>query len=90
MAEHLDLDALEALAAAATPEPWVVGHNRDGEAWLRFPAGGWISAEWRWEHDAQFTAAARTAVPALVARVRALEAEVAVLKARIREYKGWG
>lgn len=31
-----------------------------------------------------------TMFPALVARVRALEAEVAALKARIREYKGWG
>lgn len=76
-APTLDLAAIEARAQAATPEPWVLDHNADGEAWLRFPAGGWISAEWRWEHDAEFASHARTDVPALVARVRELTAALA-------------
>lgn len=84
-APTLDLDAIEARCAAATSDPWVVDHNAEGEAWLRFPQGGWISAEWRWEHDAEFASHARTDVPALLALVRRLKAENSELRAENRK-----
>lgn len=74
-APELDLDALLALAEAATPGLWEVVATR--YATEKFdvcgPAGtlGIVSAE----ADARFIASARTAVPALVARCKAAEAE---------------
>lgn len=86
----LDLEALEALCAKATPGPWTVNHHqphivetieRDGE-WVERDHGPG-PVEW-WEldtpdwpmvkADVRFCAAARTALPALLARVRELEA----------------
>ncbi len=80
-----ELDALEVLANAATPGPWSTHGLR---ALLRFGRkqdGPWDEAneddpreDGAWlPHDeaAAFIAAARTAVPALIARVRELEQE---------------
>lgn len=85
MAE-LDLEVLERLAAAATPAPWVV---QDGCSWRRIgargdgdvlcptnhPGDGHPDLDGRnREADLAFIAAAREAVPALLRRVRELEA----------------
>jgi hypothetical protein len=92
MSNPLDLDALQALADAATPGPWCT------QAWGDFPPDGMdrpdmlarsistdddespefvlVSGE-NAVNDAWFLAAAREAVPALIERVRELEAELA-------------
>lgn len=57
IADTLDLDALERLAAATTKGPWTYGP---------------VSSE-----DEAFVRAARTALPALVAEVRRLRAQIA-------------
>lgn len=74
----LDLEAIEARAKAATPGPWVVG-----------PGAFWnyvVGSDEHGDHagaqekeDAAFIAASREDVPALVAEVRRLRAEVAAL-----------
>lgn len=91
----IDLDAIEARANAATPGPLVVvpcgvddlGWDIDTAAG-DFPAG--IRGAFGRREDAEFHAAARTDVPALVARVRALEdalTELVALK-RIKDREG--
>ena len=78
----IDLDAIEARANAATPGP------HEPTTWERLCKGGY---QWRAvgplratkeqaDSDAVFMAAARTDVPALIARVRELEAECERLK----------
>ncbi|MEV4846109.1 hypothetical protein AB0K20_23190 [Micromonospora matsumotoense] len=62
----LDLDALDALAAAATDGPWTA--HPDGLVWsplIGDPVSGSVLPE-----DAALIAAARNALPALVAEVR--------------------
>lgn len=90
MAE-LDLDAIEARANAATPGPWnawdrgvgfhiALGDERDD--WGRpedlLPEG--LRTDIGRRADAEFIAAARTDVPALVAEVRRLRAELDELR----------
>lgn len=81
MTEQLDLDVIEQRANDATPGPWERWH--DPVALVdRFVAGfpintiqdsvGQFSAA-----DAEFIAHARTDVPALVAEIRRLRAELA-------------
>ncbi len=79
----LDLDALDALAAAATPGPWEVEFDGTEPAAVYADDGGigtaYICRDLAQgvsygEADAAFIAAAREAVPALTARVRELEA----------------
>ena len=79
----LDLDAIEARANAATPGPWtflpdqrlerrglgILGPSFERVALMPEPAGAHPA-------DALFVAHARTDVPALVARVRELEAAI--------------
>jgi hypothetical protein len=79
-----DLDRLEALCAAATPGANTVsGPGEDGEYWVRFgdPMPDWkfshADSTWMTRADAEYTAAARTALPALIARVQELEAMLA-------------
>lgn len=77
----LDLDALDALCAATTPGPWVADYaysSRDDAAHAWGPGCGDLDQV---ETDAAFIAAARSALPALVARVRALAQENATLQA---------
>lgn len=77
----IDLDAIEARCAAATPGPLYASENY-------LIGGWWIQTEddkrrerehgdFFLKEDAEFFAAARTDVPALVARVRKLEAALA-------------
>jgi hypothetical protein len=83
---ELDLDELERLAAAATPGEWSYDW---GAVWAAAQGGGRMVLldmrsynDDRFEeapHDGAFIAAARTAVPALIARVRELEAAVAAV-----------
>lgn len=80
MDKLIDLDALEALAEAATPGSWSCVATHDGLYVIQARGGGT-------EADAAFIAAARTAVPALikafeaaVARAEAAEAEVERLR----------
>ncbi len=72
----LDLDGIDALAAAATPGPWnlrtpwtVEGKHPDSKV---IDLGTFV-----WDHDAALIAATRDAVTALTARVRELEAAAA-------------
>jgi hypothetical protein len=85
---QLDLDAIEALATAARPGPWKV-HNRNGEDTQYAPYWVVCSADEKPEDDessvdlhigdletAEFVAASRAAVPALLEEVRELRAKV--------------
>ena len=95
---ELDVDAIEARANAARSGPWkwhwdVFG---DGSSSLDYLDGGggfvlsahgmhtegWIDAD---DSDAEFIAHARTDIPALVSRVRELEAR----EKRVREVVKW-
>lgn len=83
MTDELDLDAIEALANAATPGPWKV-HKR--EPWIEYSVNtesGSGPQCWRpideyynpgAATDAKFIADARAAVPTLIAEVRRLRA----------------
>lgn len=80
----IDLDAIEARASAATEGPWLAdegvfvlkpdrpGFAYDGTIIARVFRDDFGLVE---EADTEFIAAARTDVPALVARVRGLEAQ---------------
>ena len=84
----IDLDAIERRANAATPGPWYV-HDRPADFWTVGTDPDWPfecevfdDGSARGEYDAlcsiadrDFLVAARTDVPALIARVRELEAE---------------
>lgn len=75
-----ELDALEALANAATPGPWVVVFDASGRvAWIKGPKhvgvvdsyGSTPSLDCSGS-DGEFIAAAREAVPKLIAQIRDL------------------
>jgi uncharacterized Zn finger protein (UPF0148 family) len=68
-----ELTQFEALAKAATPGPWET--RRDGEVFLQTERDGrhWVGNIYN-DSDQRFVAAARDAVPALVAKVRRLRA----------------
>lgn len=75
----LDLDALEALANAAAPGPWVKDDVAGGSCrvyndhdFVIYDEGG------HGPGDAAFIAATRTAVPALIAEVRRLRKQLAL------------
>lgn len=84
----IDLDEIERRANAATPGPWYV-HDRPADFWTVGTDPDWPfecevfdDGSARGEYDAlcsiadrDFLVAARTDVPALIARVRELEAE---------------
>lgn len=85
----LDLDVIEARAAAATPGPWEANaeqyHSEFGTiigGEVKPIAQAWLSGEDGWVYpltpaDAVFIAAARSDVPALAAEVRRLRVELA-------------
>lgn len=84
--EGRGLDELQQLADAATEGPWEAGSARFGRDHQETPyvapgVGSDVVAQCyasrRATHDAAFIAAARSAVPALLARVRELEAALA-------------
>jgi hypothetical protein len=93
----LDLDQIESRAEAATPGPWKTWAMRV----LADPVGdsnldrAWLIAHTTDPHrglrtfNADFIAAARADVPALVARVRALEAEVQQLQEQNGRLEAW-
>lgn len=64
-----ELDALEALANASTPGPWVASGHRVRASGDPDP----IISLWNGAYDAAFVAAARESTPRLIARVRELE-----------------
>lgn len=73
-----ELAALEALANAATEGPWEARYRASSKWWDIAPvAVGHFPCH---EKDAQFIAAARAAVPALIARVRELERKIAIMQ----------
>lgn len=84
----MNIDEIEARANAATPGPWRDRHQVCSEVWGQAPDSQTCSMQIaRVGHaqfdvfNAAFIAAARTDVPALIARVRELEAECAELRA---------
>ena len=87
---ELDLDRLEALPTAASPGPWRTDPSERVETrppntydvWRPFVG---CVAENLTFADAEFIAAAREAVPALIAEVRRLAAKVDAVKALHRE-----
>jgi hypothetical protein len=86
--QQLDLDAIEARAAAATDGPWMAdGHEIYGSGCGILDVDQWKAETLRIEDpegakaDAEFIAHARTDVPALVARVRQQDTVIAELRA---------
>ncbi len=81
MPEPLDLDAIKKRCDAATEGPWIEREDNDEPAWRvvwsPFPLDvcSVCPHMTHVEPNAAFIAHARTDVPALVARVRELEAE---------------
>jgi hypothetical protein len=68
------LQELEALCAAATPGPWEVLRNTDGRHLVGADGHGLVLMDVEPEHpDLQFMAAARTAIPELIARIKELD-----------------
>ena len=71
-----ELDALKALAEAATPGPWVCYYSLSVGATVQQKGkAGWIfrAQERATREDMDFVAAARAAVPALLAEVERLQ-----------------
>jgi hypothetical protein len=88
MTAPLDLDALDALLAKATPRPWL----RDGSC-VYIHADDMHIAEADRHTDARLIVAAVNALPGLIAHVRALElviAEVDALLVNATDAKTWG
>lgn len=86
---ELDLDALQAMADMASPGPWRVTQDHldrpiqfdvvdASDAWVVVDSDGYEGAIPE-APDAAFIAVAREAVPALIARVRELEASEELL-----------
>ncbi len=98
----LDLDAIEARASAATPGPWEWRRDDLGAPVSGIPSGthavlraeGCCDACYNYPHvwgrdvDREFVAAAREDVPALVARIRELEAAAALTVAKASPQPG--
>lgn len=87
--QQLDLDAIETRAQAATPGPWCTDsweiyqgaeYEPGMSLWIGETCRGTGSLE-QDRADAEFVAAARTDVPALVAEVCRLHAQVAAVAA---------
>jgi hypothetical protein len=90
----LDLDAIEARANAATPGPWVAQNYDDAELdgnWPCVDRVGQPDSAKALAHivlgsdDAEFIARAREDVPALISRIRGLEARS--LSAELRVFR---
>ncbi len=80
--QPLDLAAIQARADAATPGPWVIEWDADDVSDAPFPIsiGPFCYLEHQGERDAvdaKFIESARTDVPALLAEVQRLGAELA-------------
>jgi hypothetical protein len=81
MSETVNLSAIEARAAAASPGPWVV--HTSGGSWDIYegvPVTTLILSAHRHEQDATFVAHARADIPALVGEVQRLEAALAAMR----------
>jgi hypothetical protein len=90
MLTDAELEVIEKRAAEATPGPWRAGTHDKIRLWVPYPDGpaGWASERclaimnehFSFDADIQFIAHAREDVPALVAEVRRLRAELATLE----------
>lgn len=86
-----DLAAIEARARNATPGPWL--HYGDGEKEVYVDPDVWddapmIACDLGRLADAEFIAAARTDIPALLAKVRRLETERDEARAEAEQLRG--
>lgn len=78
----LDLDAIEAVANAATPAPWEAYYTVHGDPYVaqqgrpKFGVVVSTAPDDYGRADAEFIAASREAVPALIAEVRRLRADL--------------
>jgi len=73
---EIDLAAIRARSDAATPGPWRAFHHATEAEVSYVGADGHAVAEVRHVADAEFIAHARTDVPALLARIAELEADL--------------
>jgi hypothetical protein len=84
--EVIDLDRIKALANSATPGPWVLGGlDQDGNRYIGNVIDDGVLdgvVATSGDCDAEFIANARSLVPALIARIRDLEAENTRIQAR--------
>ena len=88
----INLDEIERRANAATPGPWRDQHYECSEVWGQAPDSQTCSMQIaRVGHaqfdvfNAAFIAAARTDVPALIARVRELETQLRIERENVAE-----
>lgn len=84
------LAALEKLAEAATPGPWLDEHHHvlvltEERNAIGEQIADYFGQFWGRPHDAAFASAARAAVPALVAEVRRLKKDNAQLRKWVDE-----
>lgn len=92
-AAPLDLDALKAKIAAATPAPWQFSpwHIEEGPSAVRAPEG-WIIASTSSDANAELIAILRNAAPALFAAARErdkLREALEAAEAAMLPYVGW-
>jgi hypothetical protein len=98
MSERVDLDELERLSNAATEGPWEYWLTTKGKRKGSICVGPdnshiefVIGENKEGEDDAEFIAAARTAVPALIAELREARAAIERVRAEHREdWSDWG
>lgn len=92
-----ELDRLDALAQAATPGPWEVkaksgirpvGRTQNVAAtYLQVAEGG--GTLYPFAENAAFIAASRTAIPALIAEIRRLRAQIDGFQGLVNEARRW-
>lgn len=85
--EPIDLEAVQALADAATPGPWRWGDDNDGNGNTLIRAGyRWdalANLEYTSDEDGDFICQARTLVPALITELRAERGRREVAETRL-------
>ena len=85
-----ELDRLDALAQAATPGPWLTPVEAGDAMHPGVPLEHEGMHVWPWHHEAdmRLAYASRTAIPALVAEVRRLRAQLAGVMAFVDDAVG--
>jgi hypothetical protein len=80
-----ELDRLDALAQAATPGPW----NADDDGTIILAPDDVLSCCNMDELTVKFVAESRTAIPALIAEIRRLRAQIDGFQGLVNEARRW-